>query len=98
PKSDSCGPNTGPTSQFPVLMSKRQVVALLLTAGSKPPTTYRNWPIWWYPARKKEAGAAVPADHVLLAMSYTSTWADPPPNMNPPATNTLPLNAPDAEP
>lgn len=71
---------------------------MLTKVGSKPPTTYRNWPICWDPARKKMAGAAVPDDHVSLAMSYTSTWADAPPKMKPPATNTLPLKAPDAEP
>ena len=42
------------------------------------------------------SGAAVPDDHVSVAMSYTSTALVSP--VVPPATNTLPLKAPDAEP
>ena len=41
-------------------------------------------------------GAAVPSDHVLLATSYTCTALLK--AVVPPATNTLPLKAPDAEP
>src|ERR1043166_3576913 len=62
----------------------------------KPPTTYRYCPTSWYPASRKAAGAAVPADQVLVATSYTCTVLTMP--VVPPATNTFPLNAPEAEP
>ena len=61
-----------------------------------PPTTYRNCPTCRYPASRNALGAAVPLDHVLVATSYTCTAL-----LNavvPPATNTFPLKAPEADP